>query len=109
MALDRLSSQDSIIDLCVALDAVLLRADPNARDRGAFMEKKAELILNERGGTTIAQAYWVRNQIVHGTEAKYDTRATFKALRRDVRRILLALVSKPQLLDLVSDAPASSN
>jgi hypothetical protein len=111
-ALDRSSREDGIIDLCIALEAAL-STDPNVRDRGEYLEKKASALLKTRresgNDPTIAHHYWVRNQIVHGTGATYDVQETFNALAGDVRRILFEMLMRPELIDLLSEGGPSKN
>ena len=103
-ALNRSRSEDEIIDLCIALEASV-SVDPAATNRGEYLERKSQLLLSKRrekpGTPTIADHYWVRNQIVHATGAKYDAKATASALRADVRRVLLELIERPELIPLI--------
>lgn len=112
-ALDRPSAyEDGIVDLCVALEAAIA-TDANVSNRGDYLEKKAATIMKTRRGSldmqSIAHHYWVRNQIVHATGKPVDAGLTFSALARDVRRILFEMISRPELIPLLSEGGSSKN
>ena len=108
----RINDEDAIIDLSVALEALLI-SDSVATDLGALLEKKVRLGLS---GTEwaddiseIAQHYWVRNQIVHGKVSQYDSRKTLTALSSETRRLLNVLMRDPKRLELIADQGFSRN
>jgi hypothetical protein len=101
-AYSRYQAEDSLIDLWIAFEALLL---PDVRTELSFRAavRIAQLAGSETSGRRVAfeqahRSYNLRSQVVHGGDASDDLDVVVEQTRELARKVLRACVLKPRVL-----------
>ena len=92
--------EDKLIDICIALEALYLRGSQDSSGKGQTIGLACSMLLGqdekERGEifSTLAEAFKLRNNIVHGSPTNMEKIASITPNIEDfLRRSLLCLIS----------------